>query len=272
MVATLPAIFDPNVSDIHWESLDVAELSPTLIQVLATRQASGLDWTDPSHAEAKAILKEELFRLQSSKCAYCRRDIKDEPGHVEIDHILPKSALGRAPRWTSNSSKDRKCTPGYAGFTFWHLNLALTCKRCNNKKGTYDSRADRAQPTPTVYPTATGSLCWVHPYHDPYSSHIQVRKGFVYQTVGGSPSGNAVIDTCKLAEISALETRAAERKVRRARDASKALIGLASDLVNWTDDQIVILLMERFPYLVDGNIRKAISGLRNVDIEAMSGL
>lgn len=264
--------FDPNAFDIHWEKLNVAALSPSLIQALAACQASGLDWTDASHADVKTMLKEELLKLQSSKCAYCRRDIKDEPGHLEIDHVLPKGSLGKASRWTSNATKDRKCSAGYADFRFGHLNLVLACKQCNNKKGTYDCRTDRTVPTPTVYPTTPGSLCWVHPYQDYYSDHIKVTKGFVYQVVNGSPSGSAVIDTCKLADIGALETRAAERKVGRARDANKALIGLASDLVNWTDDQIVDFMKAKFPHLVDDQIRKSIWGLRNIDIEAMSGL
>ena len=263
---------DLNAFDIHWEKLDVAALSQTLVQALAACQASGLDWTDASHAGAKTMLRKELLKFQSSKCAYCRRDIKDEPGHLEIDHILPKNSLGKAPRWTSNAIIDRKCTGGYAAFRFGYLNLVLACKRCNNKKGTYDCRTDRTVPAPTVYPTTPGSLCWIHPYHDPYSDHIQVKRGFVYQVVNGSPSGSAVIDTCKLDDIRTLETRAAERKVERARDANKALIGLASDLVNWTDDQIVGFLKKKSPHLADSQIRKSIAGFRNVDIEAMSGL
>jgi|GEM_PF-3447496 len=257
---------------ILWDKLDAADLSQGLVQALAARQASGIDWKDPSHSGTKAMLKEALLEFQSSKCAYCRRDIKDEPGHLEIDHVLPKKPLGGPPRWASNATKDRKSTEGYAAFAFWHLNLVLTCKRCNNKKGTYDSRIDRTLATFVVYPTETGSLCWVHPYHDLYSHHIRIRKGYVYQAVDGSPSGNAVIDTCKLSEITALETRAAERKVKRARDANKALLSLASNLGHWTDDQIVSHLKTQFPHLVEDNVRKSIAGLRQLNIEAMSSI
>lgn len=271
-MVTMHAAFDPDSFDICWEKLDAAALPQALVQAMAACQASGRDWADAFHDNAKAMLKKKLLELQSSKCAYCRRDIKDETGHLEIDHILPKSAFGKAARWGSNAPKDRKCTPGYAAFTFWHLNLVLTCKRCNNKKGTYDCRADRTTPVPATYQVALGSMCWIHPYQDTFSDHIRVVRGYVYQVVNGSPSGSAVIDTCKLAEIGALEVRAAERKVARARNANKALIGLASDLGNWTDDQIVDLMKAKYPHLVDAQIRKSIQGLRNVDIESMSGL
>lgn len=259
----------PEDVDIHWDVLDVSKLSSALLEALAERQSSGRDWAHASHDPVKKILKKELLELQLSKCAYCRRDIKDELGHVEIEHVLPKNSFGNPPRWTSNLVQDRKCTEGYAAFRFGHLNLVLVCKRCNNKKGSYDCRIDRSVPAFTLYPLTSGSLCWVHPYHDPYSLHIRLRRGFIYQVANNSASGRAVIDTCDLADIRAVEMRSAERIVKRSRDVNKAMLSLAPNLETWSDDDIVDFLKEQFPQMEEQKVRSSIDAMRKGDVMGM---
>ncbi|POO54316.1 hypothetical protein CPJ18_02105 [Agrobacterium rosae] len=176
-------------------------------------------WTSEAAAvlDAKSQLKAILLHAQNGKCAYCRRAIRDEPGHVEIDHILPKSAHGTdSANWVSNERICRKDTCGYAGFTFFAHNLALTCKRCNNKKGTYDPRRDRSIPASADYVLDADYYEWVHIYAHDYADHIRILEGLIYQVVDGSANGDAVISVCLLDEIAAVEKAAAELRVKNA--------------------------------------------------------
>ncbi len=213
--------------------MDNGKLAQELISTDLTALFDGITkanrhWTSQAAAvlDAKSQLKAVLFHAQNGKCAYCRRAIRDEPGHVEIDHILPKNAQGTDKgNWASNERIHRKDTRGYAGFTFHAHNLALTCKRCNNKKGTYDSRRDRSIPASADYVLDADYYEWVHIYAHNYTDHIRILEGLIYQVVDGSANGDAVISVCLLDEIAAVEKAAAELRVE---NADTIAIGIAN--------------------------------------------
>lgn len=168
---------------LSWERLDAKSIPSKLYQALASCASQDPDWQFSAHGPVKKVLKDFLFLAQQSECAYCRREIKDEEGHVEIDHILPKKERGKFSNWSVNHPNKRRATSGYPSFTFEPLNLVLTCKRCNNRKGTYDSRKDRSIPVPSTYPMDPDDFVWVHPYLHEYSEHICMHLDFIFLPV-----------------------------------------------------------------------------------------
>lgn len=232
--------------------MDNGKLSPQLISadlaaLFQSATNAAVEWTSSTVDEAKRQLKFILFQAQNGRCAYCRRIISDEPGHVEIDHILPKKPNGNKVLWSSNEKDTRKSTSGYAQFTFVAHNLALACKRCNNKKGTYDCRRDR-----TVAPSAEYTLDedfyeWLHIYAHNYSDHIQILDGLIYQIVDGSSNGEAVISVCKLDEIAAVEKASAELKANNATSVSIAIGLLLSQVMLGGWDFVIDAVASQFP-------------------------
>ena len=71
----------------------------------------------------KKLIKSELIRNQSGRCAYC--DLPLETRNPEIDHIAPKGGSKR---------------PKHVECTFLPLNLVYACHNCNstNCKGSTD--------------------------------------------------------------------------------------------------------------------------------------
>lgn len=234
---------------------------PALLKSLKTSYTSGLPWEKKKHDSVKSKLKELLFNLQKSRCAYCRREIGDEAGKVEIDHVLPKAPFGNAANHSSNDDDLRRHTSGYMAFSFTPNNLVLTCKRCNNKKGTYDPRRNRAN-TPKAYPKSANSFIWVHPHFHAYRDHIQIQKGFIYRQAKNSPNGGAVIDVCDLANVAAVELRARERAVKGAKSLTKAILGLAPHVDHWSDQQLISFLLARFNHAKVPMLRLALLELK----------
>jgi len=154
---------------------------------------------------------------------------------VEIDHILPKSAKGNIARSASNNEADRFCTQGYPQFAFEIKNLILTCKRCNNKKGSYDSRRNRSIAVDPVYALNSDYYLWVHPYTDQYSEHISLYKGLIYTPLHGSIKGDALIRICKLDSIAAVEKLARGLAAKSAASYIKAIMKLLGsvDEIGW---------------------------------------
>lgn len=260
---------------MYWNSLDNECLTPHTKQLLTAAQASGLDWEHASHAAAKSALKEDLFRAQLSRCAYCRREIRDEVGLHEIDHILPKKQSKQISNASSNRHKHRRQTHGYPQHRFFHTNLVLTCKRCNNKKGTYDSRIDRTIPSGAQYPHPGTEFAWVHPYLHNYQDHIEIRDGLIYTAVDMSDEGRAVISACRLDTLEAVELLADEVAVHARNGLSPLIMKLWSYSPPLSDGQISEIVSIHFPeiqqdYVIDAleryPARDFLAGARIIDI------
>ncbi|MHC6218433.1 HNH endonuclease [Stenotrophomonas acidaminiphila] len=255
---------------IYWDRLETTVCTQQIVDELEASRVLATAWEDKAHANAKVLLKRALFPAQASRCAYCRRRIRDEIGHVEIDHILPKKATKYLLHADSNDDRRRRSTRGYPGFCFTALNLVLTCKRCNNRKGSYDCRTDRSLPAPTVYPNSTADYIWVHPYFHSYSHHIEVHAGYVYLPVAGSLAGKAVITACRLDKIGAIELRSAEESM----NTSMGLEDIVTEL--WTrymltNQQMVDIVVKNFVQLDPQHVLRIISSTRR-DIQGLASV
>lgn len=221
--------------------------SDALLVALAESRASGHGWSDSYHGNMKSLLKEYLLELQESRCFYCRCDIKDVLGFLEIDHILPKASRGNPALWASNERSRRRRTGGYSQYEFTLYNLILTCKRCNHRKGSYDARKNRANPAPEFYNLDSKYFEWIHPYLDIYEDHISRLEGLIYQVVNSSYKGGAVIHACRLDKIEAAERAARTRKVKRNKNYKDAVSDLLAERgsIGWTG--LADLVVQHFP-------------------------
>lgn len=138
------------------------------------------DWTKKSLSVVRQAAKEDLLEKQKYRCAYCRREIVDEIGKVELDHVIPKSFLPI--------------------FTYHRLNLVATCKRCNHRKREFNPLAVKSKRL-VNYPISDLAYIWVHPYFHKYSKCIKSDGNGFYQAVNGSPEGLAVITNCALSSM-----------------------------------------------------------------------
>lgn len=241
--------------------IDIKKYPKPVIDGLKAALDRDDDWTANAAKAAKDALVEYLIELQGSRCAYCRRLIKNEIGLRELDHILPKGASGKsAERALSNAQKDRRSTTGYPAFKFEPSNLILTCKRCNHRKGSYDCRKDRKVAAPVAYPAAGTDFEWLHPAYHEFDEHITLLNEFVYQEVPGS-NGAAVIDACKLAGIEALEARARDLRLKEIKDVNMLILMLLRE--DLPDDDIVDSVMLHFPQVPEPKIRKSVRGFRD---------
>lgn len=216
-------------------------------------------WEERSFRASKDRLVAFLMKAQNSRCAYCRRLIKDELGHRELDHILPKGAAGKPANATRNVRTHRRSTLGYSQYRFAPKNLALTCKRCNHRKGSYDCRADRSISS-TIYPTRAEQFEWIHPYFHEYSEHITIKNDFVFQEVLGS-NGSIVIEECNLTGVAVLEARARDLWLHQIKDPTKLTLKLLLD--GLADLDIVDSVAQRFPSVPRSRVGRLVKALQN---------
>ncbi|WP_269764723.1 HNH endonuclease [Burkholderia ubonensis] len=136
-------------------------------------------------------VRDALLGLQGNRCCYCRRPLSANRGMIEIDHIIHKGKK-----------------TGHPTFSFLPINLALSCKDCNNVKGRKPVLSNPGRKY-VRYPTSSSAYVWVHPYIHEYSKHIEIYEGWVYKPVvsdaGVSENGKAVIRSCGLDKISSIE-------------------------------------------------------------------
>lgn len=138
------------------------------------------DWKKKTLSEVRTQLKLELLKAQRQRCAYCRRIIFDEIGKIEIDHIIPKNE--------------------HPNFTYWRINLAATCKRCNHQKGEHNPLRRKLKKL-VNYPNLEKSYIWIHPYLHDYRKHIKIDKNGFFHSNQNSREGSAVISACGLASM-----------------------------------------------------------------------
>ena len=115
----------------------------------------GWDSKDAPVEKFKEIIKGELNRNQSGRCAYC--DLSLETRNPEIDHIAPKGGSKR---------------PKHVEFTFLPLNLVYACHNCNSTtcKGSIDVVTNKHD----EYVDWEFSI--VHPYLDDPIDFFHVNK------------------------------------------------------------------------------------------------
>lgn len=246
--------------------MDNGKLSTDLIpgqlrQLFEQAAHIGVPWDSATVDAAKKQLKAILFEAQNGKCAYCRRMISDEPGHVEIDHILPKNPAGNQDHWGSNEAAHRRSTAGYAHLRFEPLNLALACKLCNNKKGTHDGRKDRGVPS-VQFELDDQFYEWIHIYAHSYHDHIEILQGLIYQVRNKSACGDAVISVCKLDKVAAVERASAELTAKTAKTVAVAIGRLIhkAELLGW--DVIVEVVAKAFPQVGKDAVENLASSFR----------
>lgn len=194
------------------------------------RKYQGKEWG--THLKFIKQLRTRYLHLQEYRCVYCQGPIEaDANGYRELEHILPKSEAGESVYFTNNDLAHRRSTRGYAEFTFEPLNLCISCKVCNTKKGTFDPLLDRTRPV-SSYPSK-GDFCWFHPHYERYSSHIRISSEFTFTQI--TVEGGTVIDICGLADPESLAQRFASRAeattVRNAKATLQKLLNtLSSDI------------------------------------------
>ncbi|MEY9768561.1 5-methylcytosine-specific restriction endonuclease McrA [Sinorhizobium fredii] len=230
-----------------YRKIPVDTYGPEIDELFNTASTSGREWKSSAHDNAKAALKKALFDAQSGRCVYCRRPIKEEIGHNEIDHILPKLQSGDEDKFTSNDRRNRRSTAGYPTFTFVPRNLALACKRCNQRKGTFDARKYRHIDPNAAYSLDEDYYDWVHPHIHDYSDHIEIIEGFIFHAKDASPNGECVISVCGLDSVAAVERAAADLRIKNAADYAVALLSMLHQLDDYGWAYIVDAVQERFP-------------------------
>lgn len=196
------------------------------------RALAGKKWS--TDLDAIQRLRTRLRELQNHRCCYCQAPIEsDESGFRELEHILPKNKSYRCThaRGTSNDQDKRRSTLGYQEFTFEPINLAISCKQCNNYKGMHDPLKDRTTARPLKKFPSADQLIWFHPHTEKYETHITIDEdfGFTGQTAGG----RAIIAECRLFDSEVLDRKFLERARVRAKQAEsfrQAVDALASGI------------------------------------------
>ncbi|KNX78946.1 hypothetical protein DA83_19445 [Pseudomonas sp. 250J] len=207
-----------------FETLDFEEQDLPLLTAVRAHGVAGRAWSINTDV---GNLRSRLLTLQGYRCAYCQVPIdRDEVGHRELDHILPKSASSECTqaKGKSNAFGDRQHTFGYGQFTFEPYNLILTCKACNAFKKSFDPMRDRqGYVVSDDYPDGR-QLLWFYPYSQRYSDHIERGDDWIYSKV--TDEGDAVIRTCKLDKVAVLTIRFQGRALALASNAGNLRLAL----------------------------------------------
>ncbi|PTP81976.1 HNH endonuclease [Vibrio splendidus] len=148
-------------------------------QVFEGLQSRGLSakemWEDDCVTDVKLRMKKHYISEQGEKCAYCKVDLHTSHGGVwDTEHIIDKDS---SPQWT-----------------FEPLNLCVSCKDCNQAKGTRSVTKNTAY---KFFPKNKSNYRIVHPHFDKYEDHIEVAvSGVTYRYK--SEKGRKTIEVCGL--------------------------------------------------------------------------
>jgi uncharacterized protein (TIGR02646 family) len=183
------------------------------------------DWLKDSLADVRKTAKDDLLRRQKYRCAYCRREIADEIGRIELDHVVPKSELPQ--------------------FTYHRLNLVATCKRCNHRKREHNPLRRKAK-NRVNYPLAESAYIWVHPYVHKYSKHIRFDGNGFYHAVKGSPLGLAVITQCALSSMYLVVANRKRAIMTATESFEEAVLKMLLEFPNATPWQIAQTLSQKY--------------------------
>lgn len=220
---------------------DVAELMR--LSELTSGKAS--DWDKQSLKNLKDKLRNELLEYQNYSCAYCRREITQEIGRSELDHIIPSSL---APK-----------------FTFVRANLTLTCKRCNHRKKDHNPTvlASFALRYAKCYLSDQDEYIWIHPYIHKYEDHIRVIGGTFFESVNDSDKGLAVISGCKLDELAQVVDIQKTAKIKRSKSPMQAIFKVLGEYPEEDADSLSKRLHIKFPNIPHALFLEKIEKLRS---------
>ena len=137
------------------------------------------DWEKSTFSTIKSNIKDFLRPEQNNKCCYCKRELGFDIKDVDIEHIISKST--------------------YPEFTFFPLNLALSCPGCNTKKGNYKINSKAI----VRYPKNSDNLLIVHAHFDKFNDHIIIHQGFLFEPI--SKKGSNTITVCELFRLKTVE-------------------------------------------------------------------
>jgi uncharacterized protein (TIGR02646 family) len=171
------------------------------------------DWDKSTFSDLKERIRESLRPEQDNKCCYCRRELEYFIKSVDIEHIIPKST--------------------HSNFTFEPLNLALSCPRCNTKKG------DDNILTKTIvrYPKHSKNISIIHPHYDKYEEHITIHNDCLYE--GITKKGSHTNTVCELFKI-----RIALEKAKKSTSIKTPSSKLIADAMNATPEELTELMIE----------------------------
>lgn len=102
-------------------------------------------------AELKAALRDQLVKLQSNRCCYCRRWLVNSAYARPIEHILPRVHFRQ--------------------FSLLYWNLAVACTDCNTLKS--DIVWGNVDPKRRRYPLPNSIDKWYHPRFHDYDQHVR---------------------------------------------------------------------------------------------------
>ena len=161
-------------------------------QAIAELEANGLvskcwDSKKKYIKSFKKNLREDMYKKQNKRCAYCRIRVPLACVSMHREHIVYKDDH---PQWM-----------------FLPENLCVACPICNEFKGTIEVLDD---PKTTTYPKTGSGFKIIHPMYDKYSEHIELVGGVLYK--GKTNKGMFTIETCHLYRVDLAEERVDMKK------------------------------------------------------------
>jgi hypothetical protein len=129
----------------------VATTAAALLAAIKVRRPG---WSARAHARTEALeagaadpefpslwseIKEVYIELQHAKCAYCEKELEDQPIEHDVEHYRPKREVARwavpkalAGRGIVVKQPSGGGEPGYRLLAYHPLNYAASCKTCNS--------------------------------------------------------------------------------------------------------------------------------------------
>jgi hypothetical protein len=109
------------------------------VRAEARTEALAASRADPEFLSLWSEIKAVYIGLQHAKCAYCEKELEDQPIEHDVEHYRPKKEVARwvVPRALARqgiavAQPARGGEPGYRLLAYHPLNYAASCKTCNS--------------------------------------------------------------------------------------------------------------------------------------------
>lgn len=176
------------------------------------------DWEKKCLNDFKGRFRRDMLPKQNYRCAYCRLELHTNEVTPEIEHIVPKSLK---PNWM-----------------YEPLNLCLSCKLCNTKKG--HRKKTLVDESVEALPRDSASYKMIHPHLDRYSENIVFVGDILYR--GISDKGKYTINLCELNRYEVAAARAMELIKQGVIDETRTILMMTDENnQNLVDDLEVFL-------------------------------